>query len=77
MTQQIQDIGQQAFVAIGGRDFSRIAIMVDAPGTPFGLEVNTLPGLTDLSDLPAQAAAAGITYDELISEILVSAQTRG
>ena len=40
------------------------------------MEINTLPGLTDLSDLPAQAAAAGMSYDELIYEILTSAQAR-
>ena len=37
------------------------------------MEINTLPGLTDLSDLPAQAGAAGISYDELVLEILNSA----
>jgi D-alanine-D-alanine ligase-like ATP-grasp enzyme len=39
------------------------------------MELNTLPGLTALSDIPAQARAAGITYDELIYHILVSSLT--
>ncbi|MDD5455196.1 MAG: hypothetical protein PHW62_06855 [Candidatus Ratteibacteria bacterium] len=33
-------------------------------------DLNTIPGLTELSDLPAQAQADGISYDELVSEIL-------
>jgi D-alanine-D-alanine ligase len=36
-------------------------------------DVNTIPGLTELSDLPAEAEVAGISYDELILEILLSA----
>jgi D-alanine-D-alanine ligase len=47
-------------------------MIVDATEQPFVTEVNTLPGLTELSDLPAQAEAAGISYDQLIAEILES-----
>jgi len=48
--------------------------MVDEQG-PWVHDLNTIPGLTDLSDLPAQAEAAGISYDELIYEITCSADT--
>jgi D-alanine-D-alanine ligase len=37
------------------------------------LEINTSPGMTDTSDLPAQAAAMGIDYDNLVLLILNSA----
>ena len=47
--------------------------MVAPDMTLFFTEVNTLPGMTDLSDLPAQAAAAGIGYPELVEIILLSA----
>ena len=40
---------------------------------PFVLEINTLPGLTALSDLPAQAKFAGISFDQLIEALLKSA----
>ena len=39
-------------------------------------ELNTIPGLTELSDIPAAAAAAGMSYDDVILEILLSATTR-
>jgi D-alanine-D-alanine ligase len=50
-------------------------ILDEKSGVPYCLELNTLPGLTPLSDIPAQARAAGITYDELIYHILASALT--
>lgn len=61
------------FEAVGCRGYCRVDFMVDAAGTPQFTEVNTLPGMTDLSDLPAQAREAGISYDELVEMILDSA----
>jgi D-alanine-D-alanine ligase len=37
------------------------------------MEINTSPGMTDTSDLPAQAACMGIDYDNLVLLILNSA----
>ena len=48
-------------------------MLVATDGSPYVMELNTLPGLTELSDLPAQAEASGISYEELIFEILASA----
>ena len=39
---------------------------------PYLLEINTIPGMTVISDLPAQAAAMNISYDELVLLILNS-----
>jgi D-alanine-D-alanine ligase-like ATP-grasp enzyme len=44
---------------------ARVDIIVDASGTPWILEVNTVPGLTELSLLPDAARAAGVEFDEL------------
>ena len=62
-----------AFAAIGCRGYSRVDMMVDASGTSWFVEVNTLPGMTELSDLPAQAREAGISYEELVETILLTA----
>ena len=40
---------------------------------PYLLEINTSPGMTTVSDLPAQAAAMDINYDNLVQLILNSA----
>jgi D-alanine-D-alanine ligase len=62
-----------AYTAIGCRGYSRVDMMVDRSGVPWFVEVNTLPGMTELSDLPAQARAAGISYEELVETILLTA----
>ena len=41
---------------------------------PYLLEINSLPGMTNTSDLPAQAACVGIKYDEVVEIILKSAK---
>jgi D-alanine-D-alanine ligase len=62
-----------AFNAVGCRGYARVDMMVDAAGTPWFVEVNTLPGMTDTSDLPAQARAAGLSYEDLVETILLTA----
>ena len=48
---------------------SRVDFLI-ADNTPYVLEINTSPGMTDLSDLPAQSKAMGIDYDSLVQIIL-------
>ena len=76
VSQVAQSIAIRAHQALGCHGYSRVDMIVDRLGQPFVTEVNTLPGLTELSDLPAQAAVAGISYDRLISKILDSAILR-
>jgi len=70
--QKVQALAFEAHQIIGGKGFSRVDLVADKRNHPFFLEVNTLPGMTELSDLPAQAAAIGMSYDELVQEILLS-----
>ncbi len=58
---------------IGCRGFSRVDAVVSDAGEPYILEINTIPGMTDLSDLPAEAEHMGISYNELVLYILASA----
>ena len=69
-TARIQTAGLGAFKAIGGRDYSRVDVMVRPNGEPVVLEVNTLPGMTETSLLPKAAAAAGINYAELCQRMV-------
>jgi D-alanine-D-alanine ligase len=75
-TRRIQEAGRAAFHAIGGRDYARVDVMVDANGQPVVLEVNTLPGMTETSLLPKAAAAAGLTYQELCRRMVHLAMQR-
>ena len=63
-------IALAAFRAVGGRHFARADLMVDSAGKPWLLELNTLPGMTDVSLLPDAARAAGISFDELVINML-------
>ena len=69
-TKRIESAALGAFAAIGGRDYSRVDVMVRANGDPVVLEVNTLPGMTATSSLPKVAAAAGIGYAELCQRMV-------
>jgi D-alanine-D-alanine ligase len=70
VTARIQDAALGAFHAVGGRDYARVDVMVRASGDTVVLEVNTLPGMTDLSILPEAAAAAGLGYPQLCQRII-------
>ena len=67
---RIQAAALSAFNAIGGRDYARVDVMVRPNGEPVVLEVNTLPGMTELSLLPKAAAAAGIGYADLCQRMV-------
>ncbi len=60
------------FRALGLSVYSRADFMVTEDGTPWFLEINTLPGMTPTSLLPQEAAAAGIGYGELCERIITA-----
>lgn len=69
MTQKVKQIAVDAFNACDCRGVSRVDFMVEGDKA-YVLEINTSPGMTDLSDLPAQSNAMGIDYDTLVQIIL-------
>jgi len=69
-TTTIQNAALAAFRAVGGRDYARVDVLVPATGRPTVLEVNTLPGMTELSILPEAAAAVGLNYAQLCQRIV-------
>jgi len=73
VTREAMRLSVEAFRILGCSGYARVDFMVESDGTCQFTEVNTLPGMTDLSDLPAQARAAGIDYPELVERILKTA----
>lgn len=55
---------------------ARVDLIVDEAGTPWVLEVNTVPGMTELSLLPDAARAAGIGFEELCDRLVHHARLR-
>jgi len=75
-THRVQEVSLAAHQALGCSGFSRVDLRLDEGGRPFVLEVNTLPGMTPMSDLPRAAAAARITFPELVEIMLETALQR-
>jgi D-alanine-D-alanine ligase len=77
LTQAIQQAAMTAHIALGCHGVSRADFLVSGLDTQsplfYILEVNAIPGMTTLSDLPAQAQAMGISFDGLVNLILQTA----
>ncbi len=68
-----QQAGLTAHKCLGCRSFSRVDMILNKENVPVVLEVNTIPGLTQLSLLPKAAWQAGIEFPELCEKMLESA----
>jgi D-alanine-D-alanine ligase len=55
--------------ALGCEGFARVDLILGADG-PWVLEANAIPGLTDTSLLPQAAEAAGMSFEDLVEQIL-------
>ena len=55
---------------MGLRTYSRSDFVIDKKGRIWFIEVNTLPGMTNTSLVPQEAAAVGIGYEELCEMIV-------
>jgi len=62
----------EAYKTVGCSGVSRVDFLI-VDDIPYILEINTSPGMTETSDLPAQSAVMGIDYDHLVLLILESA----
>ncbi|OGC24828.1 hypothetical protein A2291_02345 [candidate division WOR-1 bacterium RIFOXYB2_FULL_42_35] len=72
-TKKAQEIALAAHRALGCYGVSRVDMIIGQDQIPYVHEVNTIPGMTDQSDLPAEAAHLRISFDELVVRILESA----
>lgn len=72
VTAECQQLAIKTFRALQCSGYARVDMIVDGGTKPHVLEVNTLPGMTDTSDLPAMCAEAGEPYDKLVERILLS-----
>ena len=75
-TKRMQAIAEQVFAALRLKNYARMDFMMDKDGNMYCLEANTLPGMTPTSLLPQEAAAIGISYEQLCEKILMKAFAR-
>jgi len=74
--QQVQDYSKRIYRRIGCEGAARADFIISEDGTPNFLEINTLPGMTATSLVPKSAAAAGISFEDLVEKILLTARVK-
>jgi D-alanine-D-alanine ligase len=65
-----------AHETLGLRDWSRSDLIIDAEGTPWFLEVNVAPGMTETSLVPQALAAAGLDMGAQMAALVERAIAR-
>lgn len=70
ITKKVKHIAVLAHETAGCRGLSRVDFMISKDGIPYVIEINTSPGMTATSDLPAQSKVMGISYDNLVQIIM-------
>jgi len=65
-----QQLAIDAFSALNMTGWGRIDVMADQQGKFFLLEANSVPGMTDHSLVPMAAKQAGISFENLVGQIL-------
>lgn len=73
--ERAKSLAKRIFEIIGIRSYARADFLIQKDQTPWCLEVNTLPGLTEHSLLPKSAKYDGLSFIELVEKITKSAQT--
>ncbi len=75
---ELKSLALAAFDSVGCHGWGRVDVMQNQHGDFFLLEVNTVPGMTSHSLVPMAAKAAGLSFADLVEEILsLSLQERG
>lgn len=67
---EIQELLLQAFQVLGSKGWGRVDLMLDDDGQVWLIELNSAPGMTDHSLVPMAAKVAGISFEQLVVEIL-------
>jgi D-alanine-D-alanine ligase len=68
--ENVKGMALKAHLGLGCSGASRVDFMLDGNNSPYLLEVNTLPGMTTTSLLPKIAKSSGMSFNDLIEEII-------
>jgi len=75
--ERASEIAIRAHQVLGCKDLSRSDFIITDSSEIYLLETNTLPGMTPTSLYPDAARAAGISFDELVKQLVMTAVIRG
>jgi D-alanine-D-alanine ligase len=76
ITDHVRDLAAQAFDAVGAEGLSRVDFFYTPAGELIINEINTMPGFTPISMYPQMWAKSGLTYTDLIDELIELALER-
>jgi len=80
LDKQIKDTVLRAYKTLRCKDWSRIDVRLDADNIPNIIEINPIPGILpkpeDNSCFPKAARTKGLSYDELVNQVLYMAAKR-
>lgn len=70
ITKEMQRLAVEAFYALHLTSYARMDFLMEEDGSLYCLEANTLPGMTQTSLIPQEAAAIGMDYDTLCEKLI-------
>ncbi len=74
LEERLKKLSERVYKVLECRGAIRVDFKLDNFNSPYVLEVNTIPGLTERSLLPKSAQVSGYTFDRLMEEILRDAE---
>jgi D-alanine-D-alanine ligase len=66
----IEADAMKAFKIVGCEGFARVDLRLADDGTPYFLELNTIPGMTETSLVPMGAKARGVSFSQVVDRIV-------
>jgi D-alanine-D-alanine ligase len=76
LTEQLRRTALEVFDALGCQGLARVDFFVPADGKPLVNEINTFPGFTAMSQFPRMWAAAGLTYAQVVDNLIRTAAAK-
>ena len=70
--QSLGEVALQACQSLGVSGWSRVDLLIDKAKQAWLIEVNTVPGMTSHSLVPMAAKQAGISFEQLVVQILAT-----
>lgn len=76
LVEEVRDVAVRTFEAVGAEGLSRVDVFVTEDGQVVVNEINTMPGFTPFSMYPRMWEKSGLSYPELIDELIALALER-
>ena len=70
LTAKMQRIAEMGYQVLRLENYARLDFMMDESHNMYCLEANTLPGMTPTSLLPQEAAALGMSFEDLCDRLV-------